>query len=213
MHANPHLVRLHSFVKQNLKDDFGHGLDHAVKVSLDAGTLMIVEGKKAGYSHELLLRRLFLVQCAGLLHDLKRKKKDHAQAGADFAKSLLQNYPLTKNEISDIYHAILNHEAFRKPVKAKNPKSALVSDCLYDADKFRWGPDNFFETVWRMVDFHRIPPGKFLEHYPDGIKKIASIKQTFRSETGQMYGPNFIDIGLLIGEKLFHFIQNEFRHK
>jgi hypothetical protein len=42
-----------------------------------------------------------------------------------------------------IVAAIRNHEAFRKILESEDKSARLVSDSLYDADKFRWGPDNF----------------------------------------------------------------------
>lgn len=72
-----HIVvsELHDFVAERIDNDFGHGLDHAVRVTLDAGALVLVEGKAAGFPPKILTRQLLLVQCAGLLHDIKRKKR------------------------------------------------------------------------------------------------------------------------------------------
>jgi hypothetical protein len=49
-----------------------------------------------------------------------------------------------------------------------------------------------------------------MEGYPQGMEKIKSIKTTFRTSTGQKYGPQFIDLGLAIGEELFDVIKSEF---
>ena len=194
-----------------MKNNLGHGLGHAVKVSIDAGTLMIIEGGLAGYSKDYTRRRLLLVQCAGLLHDLKRKHKNHAVKGAIFSRELLKGYTAFKHdEVEDISKAIENHEAFQKILKIQTPEGVLISDCLYDADKFRWGPDNFTDTLWEMVSFLNPPLETFITHYPKGMKGLERIKQTFRSHAGKRYGPNFIDIGLAIGEKLYRVIQKEF---
>jgi len=210
--ANPFTVQLRAFVARQLKDDFGHGLEHAVKVAIDAGALMIIENKLAGSSNDLVNRRVIIVQCAALLHDIKRKQENHAVKGAVYARKVLEKYPFDPDEIEDICLAIRNHEAFKNTVKSSTLQGSLVSDCLYDADKFRWGPDNFSDTVWTMVSFFKIPVVKFMEFYPDGMKKIAKIKHTFRTGTGKKYGPQFIDIGLAIGEELFDVINNEFAH-
>ena len=69
------ISELRVFVSEHLEDDFGHGLEHAIKVSLDAGTVVIVESKNAGYSRDFTERELLKVQSAGLLHDIKRKQK------------------------------------------------------------------------------------------------------------------------------------------
>jgi hypothetical protein len=119
---------------------------------------------------------------------------------------------LDPDEIEDISRAILNHEAFKSPVAIKTPEGVLVSNCLYDADKFRWGPDNFTDTLWSMVIFFKIPVSKFMDLYHQGIEKIANIKYTFRTGTGKQYGPQFIDLGLAVGEELFQIINTEFAH-
>ena len=210
--TNPFTVQLRAFVAGQLKDDFGHGLEHAVKVAMDAGALMIIENKLAGSSNDFINRRVIIVQCAALLHDIKRKQENHAVNGAAYARKVLKKYPFEPDEIEDICLAIRNHEAFKNTVKANTLEGSLVSDCLYDADKFRWGPDNFSDTVWTMASFFKIPVVKFMELYPGGMKKIAKIKHTFRTGTGKKYGPQFIDIGLAIGEELFDVINTEFAH-
>ena len=47
--SNLVIKKLLSFVAGTLEDDFGHGLMHAVKVSHDAGTLMVIEAQQSGY--------------------------------------------------------------------------------------------------------------------------------------------------------------------
>ncbi|MFC1858503.1 HD domain-containing protein [Thermodesulfobacteriota bacterium] len=208
--SNTVVAALHGFVAEHLEDDFGHGLVHALKVSVDAGALMIVEAEAAEYPIDFIYRRVLLVQCAGLLHDMKRKQKDHAIGGADFARKILKAYPLLTAEVEDVCQAIRNHEAFKNTVEINTPEGLLVSDCLYDADKFRWGPDNFLYTIWDMIAFYKIPLPKFVERYPNGMKSLEDIKGTFRTRTGKKYGPQFIDMGIAIGEELLEVIQTEF---
>jgi len=204
------ITGLRAYVADHLEDDLGHGLEHAVKVTLDAGALMNIEGKLAGYSDDFLEHRTRVVQCAGLLHDIKRKEKEHAIKGAEFARKVLKAYPLLSDAVEDISCAIGNHEAFKSPIEIKTPEGALVSDCLYDADKFRWGPDNFTDTVWIMLSFSNRPLTKFIDRYPRGIEGLAKIKSTFRTPTGKKYGPQFIDIGLAIGDAVLDVIKTEF---
>lgn len=161
-------------------------------------------------SRQTLIRHVLLVQCAGLLHDIRRKKKNHAIKGAEFTERLLRDFPLSSKEVANICLAIQNHEAFKNKIEIASPKGKLISDCLYDADKFRWGPDNFTDTLWEMVSFLNPPLDTFIAHYPKGMQGLEKIKQTFRTKTGRRYGPQFIDIGLAIGEKLYRVIQNEF---
>ncbi len=209
--ADPIIAKLHVFVAGKVKNNFGHGLEHAVKVSIDAGTLMIIEGGLAGYSKDYTGRRLLLVQCAGLLHDLKRRYKNHAVKGSAFSREVLKGYPTFKpDEVEDISKAIENHEAFQKILKTHTPEGALISDCLYDADKFRWGPDNFTHTVWDIVAFSDLPLPKFVELYPKGMETLARIRDTFRTQTGKKYGPQFIDTGITLGKKINQVIKDEF---
>jgi len=208
--ADPEIRKLCRFVSENLDDDFGHGLQHAIKVTIDAGALMNIEGQAAGYSESMLERRTQIVQSAGLLHDTKRKKKDHSKHGADYARAVLENYSLSYDEIEDVCRAIQNHEAFKSNVTIDTPEGALISDCLYDADKFRWGPDNFTDTLWDMVSFLNPPLSKFMARYPQGMESLEKIKNTFRTETGKQYGPQFLDLGLAIGQKIHDAILSDF---
>jgi hypothetical protein len=207
---DPAIRKLHAFVADHLEDNFGHGLQHAVKVTVDAGALLFIEGQDAGYGKSILARRMQVVQCAGLLHDIKRKKKEHAKLGAARAREILKEYPLAHDDIEDVYRAIHNHEAFKKEIPITTPQGALVSDCLYDADKFRWGPDNFTDTLWDMISYYNTPLSKFMARYPQGMEGLEKIKTTFRTQTGKKYGPRFIDLGLAIGKKLYEVIQTEF---
>ncbi len=210
--TNPLVVKLHRFVAEHLEDDYGHGLDHAMKVTLDAGALLFVESGPAGYTESFCNRRVVLLQCAGLLHDMKRKKKNHSVEGAAFARETLKDYSFTSGELDDICTAILNHEAFRETVESKTPEGQLISDCLYDADKFRWGPDNFTSTLWEMVSYRNPPFSEFVAHYPKGMQSLLKIRDSFRTETGKKYGPGFINIGISIGEELLGIIKSDYAH-
>jgi hypothetical protein len=170
------IKKLLSFVAGTLEDDFGHGLMHAVKVSHDAGTLMVIEAQQSGYDKDRLSRLVCLVQSAGLLHDIKRKRKDHSTHAATHAKKVLKKYPFSSEEIENICGAIQNHEAFKDNI------------------------ESYFNP----------PLIKFMDGYSQGMGKIKSIKTTFRTATGQKYGPQFIDLGLAIGEELYGVIKTEF---
>ncbi len=208
--TNPIISALRHRVADDLKGNMGHGQKHAAKVTIDAGALMLIEGKRAGYDNAYLMRRMLLAQCAGMLHDTKRKEKDHAIRGAEYARELLRGFSFFPDEIEDVACAVRNHEAFKAVMDINTKEGGLVSDCLYDADKFRWGPDNFTDTVWAMVRYFQTPIPRFLELYPKGIDLIESIKLTFRSVTGKLYGPEIIDIGLAIGRKIFDMIHMDF---
>lgn len=210
--ANPVATDLLTFVSAHLEDDFGHGLGHCTRVAVDAGALMIIEAAGCGYSPAETRRRVLVAHSAGLLHDIRRKADHHADAGAAFAETVLRDYPLAPDEIADICLAIRNHEAFCPAVRIGTAAGKLVSDCLYDADKFRWGPDNFTDTLWKMVSFINPPFSLFVSRYPQGMEKLSGIKSTFRSATGKQYGPQFIDLGLAIGDELYDVIIRNFSY-
>jgi Predicted HD superfamily hydrolase len=208
--TDPIIARLKRFVTARLSDDFGHGLRHAAKVTLDAGALVVAESGGGRRSDGPMIAAVRHVQCAGLLHDIERSRPDHALAGALSARRVLRNYPLPPEAVADICSAISNHEAFKDVAAPSTPAADLIDACLYDADKFRWGPDNFTDTIWDMVTFARIPPAAFVHHYPRGMESLERIRGTFRSPTGRRYGPEFIDIGIEVGWRLYDVILEEF---
>lgn len=210
--TDPLVAKVHQFVAMYLENDFGHGLDHATKVTVDAGALMFIESGLAGYADGFCRRRVLILQCAGLLHDIKRKRKNHSIEGAAFAREVLKDYPFSPQELDDICTAIRNHEAFKSTVESKTPEGNLVSNCLYDADKFRWGPDNFTSTLWEMVSYLNPPFSEFIAHYPKGMESLYRIRDSFRTTTGKKYGPEFIDIGITIGKELFEIIKSDYAH-
>ena len=210
--SDPVATDLQAYAATILEDDFGHGMRHCIKVALDAGALMLIEGARFAYSPPLLRRRVLVVQSAGLLHDIRRKAAHHADAGAKFAAAALQSYPFSAEEVNDICLAIRNHEAFRPQMAIDSTAGRLVSDCLYDADKFRWGPDNFSDTLWEMVSFMNPPLSVFVSRYPSGMETLSKIRSTFRSRTGKKYGPQFIDLGLAVGNELYKVIMLNYSH-
>lgn len=210
--TDPLVAKVHQLVSTYLDDDFGHGLDHATKVTVDSGALMFIEGGLAGYEVGFCRRRVLILQCAGLLHDIKRKRKNHSAEGAAFARAVLMDYPFSPEELDDICTAISNHEAFKSTVESKTPDGNLVSNCLYDADKFRWGPDNFTTTLWEMVSYLNPPFSEFIAHYPKGMESLYRIRDSFRTSTGKKYGPGFIDIGIAIGKELFNIIKSDYAY-
>ncbi len=205
------LVReIHQYVSKMLENDFGHGMDHAEAVARDAGAIIVEESRIRGDSDDVTMRRLLVIQTASLFHDVQRKMPDHAAEGARTAGEILPAFPFEPAEIDDICQAIRNHEAFQEITGYFSSDGQLVSDCLYDADKFRWGPDNFRYTVWDMATFANIPLSRFIRSYHGGIKSLEKIKKSFRSNTGKKYGPQFIDMGIQIGEQLYAVIKNEY---
>jgi len=208
MENDPTVSKLRWYVSETVGNTFGHGFMHAEKVTLDAGTLMLVECRKVGEPEAKTKTLLTMVQCAGLLHDITRHRKNHAVKGAEKARQILKDYALSEDKAAAICLAIKNHEAFQPVIECPDQESTLISGCLYDADKFRWGPDNFTHTVWEMVSFANITIEVFMQKYPEAMKRLAGIADTFRTATGKKYGPEFIDQGLKIGRNLLDYIQH-----
>jgi hypothetical protein len=204
------VLRCRAIVRRELKNNYGHGLDHAEKVAVDAGALAYLEGSKPSHQGLARTRAGILAQMAGLLHDLRRGEEDHARSSALAAQGLLKDFPFPPEDERVIVQAIANHEAFVEPKRIDSVLGQMVSDVLYDADKFRWGPDNFTLTLWEMVRFSQAPVARLIRRFPRGMKGIARIKDTFRTEAGKKYGPEFIDLGLEIGEKIYQFLQVRF---
>ncbi|MFP3999282.1 MAG: HD domain-containing protein [Desulfobacterales bacterium] len=198
------------FVSENIENDFGHGLEHVRNVAMDAGALILIETGGDSKTGGQLEHRMRLAQAAGLLHDIRRKEKNHAAAGAGYARQVLRDFPFSESDIEDICLAIANHEAFGQNLKGETKISLLLSNCLYDADKFRWGPENFTHTLWAMVSYRDVPLEVFLSHYPRGMAYLKKIRHTFRTHTGKRYGPEIIDLGVAIGEELYEFIREQY---
>lgn len=211
-HQDSRITGLHQEVATLLEGDFGHGLEHSTLVSIDAGALVQAEIHSWSESDPPpdIDRTMLLVQTAGLLHDVKRKEPQHALKGARFAPGFLTDHArdLTDDEIAMVAGAIQEHEAFiPRTLQHRSPQGLLIADALYDADKFRWGTDNFTTTLWDMVIYSGVSVDTFFRKYPEGMKRIAQIRHSFRTATGKQYGPEIIDLGIRTGNLLFQEIE------
>jgi len=204
------ILKCRTLVVNELKNDFGHGIDHSEKVALEAGALAYIEGEKLSLEESLRREACLLAQIAGLLHDLRRSEKDHAKVSALAASGILQEFSIPPRKREYIVQAIANHEAFVEPKRIDSAVGQMISDALYDADKFRWGPDNFTLTLWQMLRSSSAPIVPLIRGFSKGMEGISWIKETFRTETGKIYGPEFIELGLKVGGKIYHFLQERF---
>jgi hypothetical protein len=184
------------------EDRIGHGIVHVRKVAIDAGAISLVENSPIRPISEVR-RIVLLAHIAGVLHDVRRLEKDHARASAGEAEKLFAFFDLSAHEIAAITGAIGNHEAFCPADPLEDPLARFLSDALYDADKFRWGPDNFTEMLWDMVEYRKASLDAVLTRFLKGMEGIERIRNTFRTCTGKMYGPDFIDRGIEIGMKFY----------
>jgi len=202
---HPLIYRLREDVLPFILDSFGHGIEHAKKVALDASTIVLIEGK---HLPSPLLKKAFLLsQIAGLLHDTCRTEEDHALKGAELSQEILEDYPLSQEEKEIIYLAIKNHEAFGPRIEIKDDLAQLVSAALYDGDKFRWGPDNFTTTLWSICSYNQWGIEELKKRMPQALEFMQKIKDTFRTSTGINFGPEIVDCGLLIGKHLYQTLQ------
>ncbi|MFP4168123.1 MAG: HD domain-containing protein [Desulfonatronovibrionaceae bacterium] len=200
-HNNPMLIRLREDILPFIRGGYGHGIEHCKTVSIEAGALALIEA--GNFPLRVRKRLALLAQCAGLLHDICRLEEEHARKGALLSQDILADYPLDTRETEIIGFAIRNHEAFTPPQTPPDEETAIVSNCLYDADKFRWGPDNFNTTLWEICDFNDWRLCSLIRVFPAGLEKINEVKNTFRTNTGRMHGPDFIDCGLRVGREIY----------
>ncbi len=180
-----------------------HGLCHCETVARDAGAIVLAEGRRRGISETGIRPAFSSAIIAGLLHDIKRREMDHAVRGSIEADKILKGLSVDERSRAHIAYAIRNHEAFKATCDLDDEEGCMVSDALYDADKFRWGPENFTGTLWLMVEANHTPPEALHRNFREKMKGIERIKETFRTETGRQYGPEFIDQGITIGNAIF----------
>lgn len=211
MFSHPVPVYLRERLQAVFQNDLGHGLFHSMHVSLDTATLICVEIESNGMNEAPIERLMLLGLLAGLLHDICRNEDSHAEAGALEAARILEDYPLEAEEIECILLAIKNHEAFVAPQPCKRSWEQLVSDCLYDADKFRWGADTFTHTLWHMADHHGFGPRELVERFPWGMTGVMKIIETFRTATGREFGPEIIETGMAIGKEIYRYLLQHLR--
>ncbi len=203
--SHPIIMRCREDVLPFLNDEFGHGIDHSKKVAIEACALVMSESSSLGMERA---RRIgLLAQIAGLLHDSCRLEGEHAVRGADLSLMILQDYPLDDEEKQMISKAILCHEAFSPAQQFGDPRQQILADALYDADKFRWGPDNFSTTLWEICNYQEWSLEQILNKFPHGMEFISSIQHTFRTSAGKIYGPEFIDLGLEMGRQMYKKIE------
>lgn len=180
-----------------------HGLCHCEAVARDAGAIVLAQGRLLSISQSEIEPLFIAAIIAGLLHDIKRREQDHAILGSIEADKILSTLGVDERSRSYITYAIRNHEAFKTTCDLDDKAGCMVSDALYDADKFRWGPENFSTTLWIMVTAHNTPLDALHRTFREKMKGIEKIKETFRTDTGKRYGPEFIDQGLVIGNAIY----------
>ncbi len=176
----------------------GHGFRHAHSVAVEAGAIIYAE-RGADQKSDLLVRDALI---AGYLHDIRRDERDHPEKAAREVEGLFKER-LAERDLAIVLFAIRNHEAFREHLLVSEEDMMLCSDALYDADKFRWGPDNFTDTIWNMAESMNVSLKSLVDHYERGVGGIIQVRDSFRTRTGKEYGPDFIDAGLEISRQIY----------
>lgn len=189
-----------------LNDDFGHGIQHSKKVAVETCALILDEADRLGMDSAKRLGLLGLL--AGLLHDTCRLEGEHPVRGAELSAFILRDYPLLDAEKSMIAEAIACHEIISPAAVFDNPDAQLLADALYDADKFRWGADNFDTTLWEVCNYQEWSLAEILEKFPAGLDMARSVRDTFRTTAGKIHGPEIIDLGLVTGKKIYQAMQS-----
>ena len=111
-----------------------HGICHCEAVARDAGAIILVEAKKRGIEGGAVTGLFEAAIIAGLLHDIKRREKDHAVLGSIEAGKILKALGMDERSRAYITYAIRNHEAFKATCDLDDEEGCLVSDALYDAE-------------------------------------------------------------------------------
>lgn len=201
------LLRCRSYIDES-KLHPAHGIQHGEMVAIEAGAILQIESALGNRTREKTEELMLCVQMAGLFHDIKRNEDDHTIKGSREAEKILEDFDLKKQYKRYIAAAIRNHEAFKEVLASEDEEAKLVGDSLYDADKFRWGPDNFTTTLWLIMESTGTPAETLYRNFLDKMKGVGRIKETFRTETGQRFGPEFIDLGIEIGNEIYREMGN-----
>ncbi len=196
---NPMVLRLQSDALGYLDEPCGIGVEHAKKVAVDAAAIVLAE--PSGLDQEQRRRLAVLAQLAGLLHDSLRHEDEHAERSADLCLRVLRGYPLSDEERHWIAQAVAAHESPKAP-PLQGPESAiLLAGALYDADKFRFGPDIFATTLWELCECDEWSLEQIAERFSEGPRLAREFAGTFRTHEGRRYGPQLLAEGLILAEE------------
>lgn len=194
------LLRLQEDCLAFLYDDYMFGIEHSKKVAHDAAAIILSE--ESGLTQEEKRHLAFLAQVAGLVHDVQRGEDDHAHRSADAVDSILAGYPIEADDVALIVRAVAGHEERTEPSDYPDPPTRLLCQALYDADKFRFGPDIFSTTMWLFCDYNSWSLAETAGQFPKGISAAKAVVHTFRTDVARRYGPELIEQGIKLGETM-----------
>ncbi|EPR37574.1 hypothetical protein dsx2_0920 [Desulfovibrio sp. X2] len=189
----PLLRRLRDDSLTFLYDDFGFGIEHSKTVAVEAAA--IVAAETASHGREESRRMVLMALLAGLLHDATRLEQDAAARAADLSLSVLASYALADEEREMIAGAIAAHETPTGWTPPADPRAALLAGALYDADKFRYGPDVYVTSLWEHCDYEELPLSDAPHCLALAEKRIPALRGTFRTNPGRLHGESFLAVG------------------
>jgi uncharacterized protein len=146
-------------IKQLLPAYGTHGFEHTMRVYKTC----IHIGKIEQADQSILIP-------AALLHDFSREEHNHAEAGAEKAKSILRRYNYSENQIEKISQVISTHSFSAK----KTPKT-LDAKILSDADKLdALGAIGIYRTATYSGE-HERSIEEFIRHFHEKLLKLIDL--------------------------------------
>ena len=116
-----------AFARRHLTDARGsHAWDHTIRVY----NLCMHIGRAEGADLEVLKIAAYLHDVARPLQDQSRGIVCHAKKGAEMARALLEDYPISEDRKANVTHCILSHR-----YRGNRPPETLEAKVLFDADK------------------------------------------------------------------------------
>lgn len=202
---NPLILRMQGDALGYLDEACGLGVEHAKKVAVEAAAIVLAE--PSGLNPDDRRRLAVLAELAGLLHDALRHEDDHAERGADLCMRILRGYPVSAEERLWIAQAVAAHESPQSP-RINGPEAAsLLAAAVYDADKFRYGPDIFATTLWELCECDEWTLEEIAARFAEGPRLAREFSGTFRTHEGRRYGPQIIAEGLSQAEELTRMLE------
>jgi len=198
---HPVIFRLREDVIPFLYDDYGHGIEHAKNVAIDAGAIVLAESRQV--DRDICRRMVLLAQVAGLLHDICRLDEEHARHSAEASRRILAPYPLSAEDRDIVAQAIACHEISGPATPLGDPIRQCVAGALHDADVFRWGPDYFVTMLWEICDYEEWPLSAIIDRFPTAMQHATSRAACFHTATGRAYGPDLIERGLVVSRRMY----------
>ncbi|SKA72748.1 hypothetical protein [Desulfobaculum bizertense] len=190
---HPDLLRLQGDVIPFLYDDASYGVYHAKKSAIEAGAIILHEAPENDIAHHRHLA--YLAQFSGLLHGTCRLEQEHGEKGAEVALMVLKEYEISDEDRDLVAFAIRDHRPFEPRLPAPNKDAEIIANALYDAVNFRWGLDLYSTTLWEFSDYNELEFDEALALFEKSGEIIKKLDDTFRSSTGKLYGPEFLEIG------------------